>query len=172
MSTHADAIPDEMILAAIDRAVRHRIRKGDATKGSIYTHLAIPSRSGAARHVYTRLRALEEAGAIQRSNRHGLLAWSLTSAGRRRLQRARRAGTARLPESPQHRAWRNARTLAGQEIERFRRELRGRLTHAMQLLEADPPAASDAFFEMAARLQHECRRLGSATYCLREWALC
>jgi hypothetical protein len=170
MSSTTDVIPDELILAAIDRAARHRERPaGYAITGSIYSHLDIPSRSGPARRVRGRLSALEEAGTVQRSTRIGFTVWSLTSAGRGRLTRAQRTGKIELPESPQHREWRNARTLAEQEIERFRRALRDCLTSATRLLDTDPPAGSDAFFEMAERLRDECRRLASATYCLSEW---
>ena len=96
--------------------------------------------------------------------------WELTSAGRRRLQRARRAGSVPpLPESPQHRAWRDARTAAAQEIERFRASLRDRLDEAALLLEADEPPHSDAWFELGEALQRACRRVASASHCLYEW---
>ena len=75
MSTHADAFPDELILAAIDRATRHRPREGAVIKASIYLHLAIPSRSGPARHVHRRLQVLEAAGLVERSRRHSLEVW-------------------------------------------------------------------------------------------------
>lgn len=169
MSTHADAFPDELILAAMDRAARHRPREGAVIKSSIYLHLAIPSRSGPARHVHRRLQALEGAGLVERSRRHSLEVWSLTSAGRRRLQRAQRAGEIELPESPQHEAWRSSRILAEQEIDRCRRELRRGLADALRVLDADPPARSDAFFELAEQLERGCRRVATATYCLYEW---
>jgi hypothetical protein len=57
-----------------------------------------------------------------------------------------------LPESPRHRTWRNARTAAAQEIERFRRNLRDCLDEAARLLDADPPAHSDAWFELGQHL--------------------
>jgi len=169
MSSHAEPIPDELILAAIDRAVRHRGRDSGVPRGLIYMHLAIPSRSGKARHVYRRLPVLEGAGLLIRSRRNGIEVWELTSAGRRRLRAATRADRVVLPESPQHRAWREARTLAGQEIARFRCELDRGLTSAHQALRIEPPAVSDTFFELAQQLHRECRRLGSAIYCLREW---
>jgi hypothetical protein len=75
-----------------------------------------------------------------------------------------------LPESPQHRAWRNARTAAANEIERFARSLGADLDRATRLLEADPPARSDAWFELGERVQRAAWRLASAGYCLREWS--
>jgi hypothetical protein len=77
---------------------------------------------------------------------------------------------AALPESPQHRAWQNARTAAAQEIGRFRESARERLERAARLLEAEPPPRSDAWLELAEELQRACRRVASATYCLYEWA--
>jgi DNA-binding XRE family transcriptional regulator len=75
-----------------------------------------------------------------------------------------------LPESPQHRAWSNARTLAAQEIDRFLQSVRDGIGDATSLLDADPAVTSDAWFELGERLQRDCRRVGSATYCLREWS--
>jgi hypothetical protein len=172
MNTPADVIPDELVLAAIERAERHRARDTPGVPvWAITDHLDIPRRSGLARRVRARLDALEVAGSLERSRRHGVPTWALASAGRRRLQRARRAGNVpALPESPQHRAWRNARTAATQEIERFRPTVRDCLGEAALLLDADPPASSDAWFELGERLQRACRRLGSASYCVDEWA--
>jgi DNA-binding transcriptional ArsR family regulator len=170
MSTKPDSIPDALILAAVARAARHWPRDGEVSKGDIYDHLAIPSRSGPARHVHRRLAALEAAGMVERSRRNGVVVFSLSSVGRRGVERARRSGEVVLPESPQHREWSRARSLAGQEIERFRFEFRTYLLNAIGLLSAEPPAASDAFFELAEPLSFQCRRLGSATYCLDEWA--
>ncbi len=177
MSNHADVIPDELVLAAIDRAGRHHARDGEVIKGSIYAHLAIPSRSGPARHVHKRLAALETAGIVECSHRLGSVVWSLTDAGRRRLQRARRSGTLPvLPESPQHRAWREARTLAEQQIEGFRKDLHDQAESALWLLDSprllgqETPVESDAWFTLGEFLQRACGRLASATHCLSEWA--
>jgi hypothetical protein len=113
---------------------------------------------------------MQEAGSLQRSRRNGIDVWGLTGEGRRRLQRARRTGNVpELPESPQHREWREARATAAQEIERFRQELRDCLARAMLLLDANPPADSDAWFLLGESLRPPCRRLGSAVHCLREW---
>jgi hypothetical protein len=168
----ADAIPDDLILAAIDRAERHR---GSDVSGApiwdIAAHLDIGRRSAAARFVRSRLAALEAAGRLERSRRHGVLVWALTSGGRQRLQRADRAGDVpTLPEAPQHRRWRVARTLATQEIERMREGLRSVVDETVLLLDAHPAASADAWFELSDRLRRVVRTLGSATYCLYEWA--
>jgi hypothetical protein len=170
-TTSEDTVSDVLVLAAVDRAERHSARDTpgvpvwDALK-----HLAIARRSKRARHVRARLDALQAGGLLARSRRHGVPVWALTSTGRRRLARARRTGEPlELPESPQHREWRNARKLAGEEIERFRESLHESLALAGGLLDADPPPHSDAWFELAERLQQGCRQLGAASYCLYEW---
>lgn len=162
---------DELILAAVERAGRHRARDTPAVPvWAILDHLAAPRRSQAARHVRARLGVLHAAGWLESSRSHGVPAWELTGAGRRRLQLARRAEEVpQLPESPQHRAWLGARTAAAQEIERFRASLRERLEEAALLLDADPPPHSDAWFELGEALQRACRRLASASHCLHEW---
>jgi hypothetical protein len=159
------------VVAAVERAAHHRGKLPPAVPvWAILEHLALARRSAAARHVRSRLSALQEAGLLDSSRRHGVATWELTSAGQRRLQRARRSGgLPALPESPQHRAWRNARTSAGQEIDRFRASVREHLDEALLALAADPPPRSDDWFELADALQRSCRRLGSASYCLREW---
>jgi len=153
-------IPDVTVLAAIDRAERHRGRPG-APVWSIFEHLGIPRRS---RRVRAQLRALVQDGSIEQTRKHGVDVWALASTGRRRL---RGAGEVDLPESPQHCRWRNARTLAAQEIERFRATMRDAVTEASVLLDDTP--GSDAWFELAERLHRAARRFGSATYCLHEW---
>jgi hypothetical protein len=168
MST-TPSIPDELVLAAIERAALHSvIDTREVPVWAITAHLHIPRRS---RRVRSQLASLEQAGALERSRRHGIPTWVLTSAGRRRLQRARRTDSLpALPESPQHREWRDARTAAARELGRFERSVSSGLAEAAQLLKADPPASSDAWFALGERLQRACRRLGSASYCLREWA--
>ncbi len=153
-------IPDVTVLAAIDRAERHRGRPG-VPVWLIFEHLGIPRRS---RRVRAQLQALVQDGAIEQRRAHGVDIWALAPSGHRRLQGA---GRVDLPESPQHCQWRNARTLAAQEIERFRTMMCDAITEASALLSDTP--GSDVWFELAGRLQGAAWRLGSATYCLHEW---
>lgn len=170
-SAPAEQPSDELVLAAIDRAARHRARDVAAVPTwAIFAHLAVARRSSAARHVNVRLDVLHAAGWIEPARVHGVACWELTGAGQRHLKRSRRRGeVGELPESPQHQAWRNARTVAAQEIERFRRALRASLGEAERMLDAED-TGSDALFELADRLHGDCRRVASATYCLREWS--
>lgn len=110
-------------------------------------------------------------GSLEPSRRHGVPVWALTSDGRRRLRRADRAGDVPvLSESPQHRQWREARTLAAQEIERMREVVRVAVDETVRLLDARTARSSDAWFELSERLRRAAWRLGSASYCLHEWA--
>jgi hypothetical protein len=169
MSRQTAEVPDVLVLAAIERADRHRARDTHAVPiGAIKDHLGLPLRS---RRVRSHLEALEAAGLLKRSRLYGVNFWGLTSAGRRRLTRARRAGNVpELPESPQHREWREARRAAETHIAEFRDGVSGAAVETFFLLDAGPPIHSDAWFEMAKRLERNLWRLGSATYCLYEWA--
>jgi hypothetical protein len=168
MST-VKAVPDSLVLAAVERAERHsRSDTPGVAVGAIKRHLDVAPRS---RRVPAKLRALEASGALVRSTRHGVVMWALTPSGKRALQRGRRDGTLQaLPESPQHRYWRDARTTAAQEVERFERSMLDGLEDGARLLRADPPASSDGWFALGDRLQRACRRMGSVRYCLHEWA--
>jgi hypothetical protein len=87
--------------------------------------------------------------------------------GKRRLRRVRQVADL-LPESPQHRKWREARALSEQKMESFSERLRATLEEAMLALDG-PPARSDVWFALSRRLALEAWRVGSATHCLREW---
>lgn len=164
-------IPDELVLAAVERAVRHQARPDShAPWWAILEHLDVARRSGAARRVRAQLDALQAAGALERSRRRSVQVWALTTAGRRRLRHAARAGTlAALPESPQHRAWRDAREAAAQHVEGLESDVRDCLGEAQRLLDGGQAVGSDAWFAVAERVGRACRRLASAIYCLREW---
>jgi hypothetical protein len=166
----------------VERAQRHRIPPprlhtgagsdgGGVSLRTIVEHLGGSGlRSALARSVRARLHELEGEGLLERARRHGVEVWSLSGRGRRRLGRDRAAGVdVALAESPQHRAWREARLAAAMEIGRFRARLREQLAAAEALLDTDPPPDSDAWFELAERLRQSARRVGSAWHCLREW---
>jgi len=175
-------VTDALVLAAVDRAVRHQ-RTGAPSAvpvGTIYQHVGVSARSGTARELRARLTALEGT-ALERASRHGIETWTLTRKGKRRLSRLRTNGALPvLPESPQHQAWRQARAHAAERIEEFRIALADAVEHAQELLELPPPTppnqpselpgvCSDDWFELGDRLATACRRLGSAGYCLWEW---
>jgi hypothetical protein len=163
-----EPVSDDMVLAAVERAERHRERKDEGVMMSdIAEHLGFVHGSWTTRRLRPQIEAFIAAGLLVRSRRHGVLIWGLTSSGRRRVARVR--GSVVLPESPQHRVWRHARALAAERIDGLRERVRGVLDDATGVLDADG-VCSDAWFTLAERLELACGQLGSATYCLSEWA--
>jgi hypothetical protein len=165
-----EPVSDELILAALERAQRHREREREGVGWpDVVAHLGFVHGSWTTRRLRPQLDALLSDGALSCSRRHGFVVWAVTGAGHQRLARARRAGkVGELPESPQHRQWREARVAAAERINGFRDELRAVLTEASTLLE-DEVTPSDPWFELGKRLARVSWRLGSAVYCLREW---
>ena len=165
-----DEMPsDELLMAAIERAEIHSGRdEPGVLLANAACHLGLPFHSGTSRRLRPKLAALQSAGLVEPLRRHSLDLWTVTSAGRDRLN-AVRAEIGPLPEAPQHKAWREARAAAGERIAGFRGDVRGALDEAIDLLEADREASSATWFEFADRLHESCGRLASAIHCLREW---
>jgi hypothetical protein len=157
------------VLAALARAELHRgAPEGAVPAWAILAHLGLPRRSRAAREAAGVLAQLRSAGAVRTDRRHGVEVWSVTPAGRALLHNSSPEACA-LPESPQHRAWRGARTLAREEVGRLRSALRESLREAEEMLRGERPQRSEDWFALAGRLQRRAWTLGSATYCLHEW---
>jgi hypothetical protein len=168
--SRVEPVSDAQILAAIDRAEAHdRNQIPDAGRWDIAAHLGFVHNSWTTRQLRPQIDALKSAGRIRDVRRLGLDLIALTSTGRRAVRKARSAGAISLPESPQHRIWRHSRTLAGDRIDGFREALRTSVVELGALLDTGQ-TPSDSWFEFGKRLSAECRRLGSATYCLSEWA--
>lgn len=170
MSSSKDAPTAELVLAAIDRAIMQNVhRREDAPAFAICNHLALSGRSGAWRVARRHLAALEAARDVRQGRRNGIEVWALTEAGVRRLERAARGGELpALPESPQHRLWRDSRRVASQEIDRFRTDMADTLEEAMRLLQ-DAAVSAAAWLELSPRLARAADRLGAVLYCLGEW---
>jgi hypothetical protein len=168
--TTPDVIADDLILAALRRAECHRGYQG-APDWAVLEHLSVSSRSKKARQVRARLTELAQAGFLEKGRKYGIGQWALTAKARKRLGQMPEEVMLSLPESPQHRRWRDARDAAEQDIEGFYLGLRDSVDAAADLLSMPMPPgpSSDAWFEVGERLHRACRRLGSATYCLHEW---
>jgi len=167
----AHPVSDALVLAAAERAERHKPRGGPGVMlGDVFAHMGFIYNGAATRQLRPRLDGLLSAGALEQTRRHGIKLWVLTSTGRRRLAQARRKGeAAELPESPQHRKWRHSRTTAGEQIEGYREELRALIDEAGALLGAGTQAHSDWWFCLAKRLPVPATNIGAAIYCLMEW---
>jgi hypothetical protein len=167
----AHPVSDALVLAAAERAERHRPRGGPGVMlGDVFAHMGFLYNGAATRQLRPRLDVLLSAGALEQTRRHGIKLWTLTGKGRRRLAQARSKGeAAELPESPQHRKWRYSRTTAGEQIEGYREELRALIDEAGALLDAGMQAHSDSWFCLAKRLPVLATNIGAAIYCLMEW---
>lgn len=167
--SRVEPVSDAQILAAIDRAEVHdRNQRPDAGRWEVAAHLGFVHNSWTTRRLRPQIDALRSAGRIRNVRRCGIDLVALTAAGRRALGKARVAGQVFLPESPQHRSWRHSRTMAADRIDGFREALQTSMAEVGALIDSEP-ASSEAWFEVGKRLSAECRRLGSATYCLFEW---
>ncbi len=170
--TPAEMPSEDLVLAAIERAYRHRTNQQNpgVLLADVKAHLGLP-RSGAAT---LRLRpiwqALDDARLIEQFRSQGSLVWNLTPAGHRRLIAATKTSDLSLPESPQHRRWKTARTEAAQLIDTLREDLRAALADATRLFDNDCEATSNAWYQLGERVNNAAARLASATHCLNEWA--
>ncbi len=162
-----EPVSDAVVLAAIDRAECHGGGRGEGARMSnVAEHLGFVHGPWTARGLRPQLDALIEAGALEPVKRQGMVWWVLTGRGRRRAARVRR--TVVLPESPQHRAWRQTSRKAVERIDGLREDARRAVQDAGRLLDAGE-ADSEALFLLAVRLGEALQYLGSATYCAREW---
>lgn len=162
-----EPVSDEIVLAAVERAERHRERAGEGVMMSdIAEHLGFVHGSWTTRRLRPQIEALIAADLLVRSRRHGVVVWGLTSSGRGRVEQT--SGAVGLPESPQHRVWRHARALAAERIDAVSEQASGVLDEAVDALDSEG-VRSDAWFALAERLQSACWDLGSVTYCLSEW---
>lgn len=170
MRSNPEVPSAELVLAAIDRAVRQSVRPvTDVSASFIADHLALSRRSGAWRQALRVLRELEAVGDVQQRRRLSVTVWGLTAAGQERLSRVVRDGHGpSLPESPQLRRWRDSRRLAVQDADRVRAELSAALEDGLQLLN-DAATSSDAWLALSSRLSRAADRVGAVAYCLAEW---
>jgi Helix-turn-helix domain len=168
-----EPVSEEVVLAAVERAERHWPGEGKrrgATRREIAEHLGFVHGAWTTRKLRPELDALVTAGLLETLRRHGGTLWAPSKAGRRRLASLRRSGKElELPESPQHRAWRTARTSAANRIDEFCTELGRDLDDASALLARHRHVGSDAWLELRDRLSHDCWCVASALHCLYEW---
>ncbi len=165
-----EPVSDELLLAAVERAQRHSGPEGESKGVSlrrVADHLAFVHNAWTSRHLRPRLEDLVADGLLSSGRLRSKAVWSLSDAGRLRLDHLKRSGRVELPESPQHREWRHARADAEERVGELRRELQAAVAEAGG--HDVERTASDAWFELGERLERTCRNLGGATYCLREW---
>jgi hypothetical protein len=158
-----DAIPDEKVLAAVCRAQLHMQISEGAPLPRIKQHLGLRHTGWTTQQLRPQIDALVAAGLLTHVWRRSRDWWKVTPPGKRRA-----APFSELPESPQHSAWRRARVLAEQEIERVWTRALGCVEKAEDALNDSKPTAS-AYRALGDRLKVAFEDLASATYCLNEW---
>jgi hypothetical protein len=166
MNPPLDAVSQALVLAAVERALRHNPGMDGVPVWTILSHLDLTRRSARARRVKDLLSQLSVDGLLVSLRRHGVPVWKLSEVGRGSLQAA---GPQMLSESPQYRRWREAHTRAEQELESLRIEMGDVMLETFFMLGPSERPSSDAWFDLAVRLKRAARRVGSATHCLYEW---
>jgi hypothetical protein len=169
-----------LLLAATDRAVRHQARPhhgapawpgrdvSTAPAFLISEHLGYSPGTTLRRRLRNGLDELTRDGLLEARREAGRPAWCLTEKGKKRLAHCRRRAWDELPESPQHRRWREAHETAAQQIEALNACASCALEAAATLLEGDTQDSAE-LAEMGDRLRDVFRRLAAASYCLFEW---
>ena len=141
-----EPVSDDVVLAALERAERHRERDGEGVMmNDIAEHLGFVHGSWTTRRLRPQIEAFITAGLLVRSRPHGVVIWGLTASGRRRVECV--GGSVVLPESPQHRVWRHAQTLAAESVDRLWEQARGVLEEATKGLDSDG-MHSDALLDL------------------------
>lgn len=164
-----EEITDGLILAALERAER-QTGSSKVWLRVFVEHLGLEPTAPTSRRLRPDLGYLCHVGLLRRGEAKGREHWSLTAEGREELARSRAAGVVRdLPESPQHRAWREARMRARAELPAFRQLVHAVLEEARELSAGYEHGASAECFELAERLCSALWLLGSATHCMAEW---
>ena len=162
-------VPDGLIMAAIARGECHE-RSPEVWVCVVAEHLGCKPTAKTAAALHPRLEDLRRDGWLNRSEKQDREYWSLTGAGRDELTKRREEGAVgKLPESPQHRAWRKARMGAALRIDGFKSAVGDALEAADGVLTRYGEPASAVWFSLAERLSAAAWRLGSADHCLYEW---
>jgi hypothetical protein len=162
---------DDVVLAATERAVRHGTTdESGRPKGALWQDILDHLGHGTADCptiplIIDPTNRLKAAGLIQTTGRH----WTLTATGEAHLATASKAGAVALPESPQHRRWREARESAFAQIDDLFDDLLAEMESTADLFDCDLEPHSDDWFRAAERLRTATWSAASATHCLYEW---
>lgn len=163
------ALTEVLVLAAIERAERHRHpeREPGIPLYAIKEHLGLDLGGWSTRRLRPQLERLEHDRQIQRRRLHGHPVWQLTKKGQKHL--ATSGTSPELPEAPQHRRWREAREAAKREIGPLLTETSLLVAEAAELTQTGRSSPSDAWVNLGRRLGNAFAWVGSARYCLTEW---
>jgi DNA-binding PadR family transcriptional regulator len=170
-------ISDERLLLAIGRAWDHtHPDRGRLHRRDIAEHLGFIHNGNTTRRLRPQLLGLEKQGVLEAIRYQGADYWRLTKKGSRRVAALRRAGDQEpLPESPQHREWRRARSLVNEHLAEIIESLNADLEAAIavrrtpinELAQSEP--TSTQIRGLGKRLKWNFDRLATGVYCLFEW---
>lgn len=173
------AIAHELtLLAAIERAEWQVVLPGErkgTRRNEVVAHLGLDWHSGNARRLKVQLEALEAEGCveIERKIPHRSIV-ALTPGGHDRLQLARRQKVAEampesLPESPQHRNWREARAVAEEKEDEIRSRATDVVQYALTALLKPEADGAEELMAIGDRLHRVFWRFASVVYVRQEW---
>jgi hypothetical protein len=162
-------VSDGFILAAAERAECHE-QAEEVWVNVLIEHLGFRPEPATNASLFPQLESLRRTGLLTSIEKRGEPFWGLTDTGRGMLADFSGAGeVGDLPESPQHRAWRQARVKAAIQIDGLREEL-DQAVAAIDRIHFLPPLRAKELFALSERLRWALWRFASATYCLTEWA--
>lgn len=165
-------LEEAFVLAAVDRGQRHSPWADRGVPLWVVTdHLGLGRGSGPSQRVRPVLdRLTRERGWLELHVQHDRPNWTVTADGSYMLTQAFPDGADdHLPESPQHKEWREARNLAGRVMPKLRAELSARLDEVHELVGRKRTPTSDEWLALVHPLGEAVRRVGFATYCLHQW---
>ncbi len=166
-------VSETEVLAAAARAELHRIRRKGPYIGDIANHLGWRY-SGAAtvrlRPHLTRLVAAGDLASVEppRYKRRGQI-WTTTARGRRRLTSSE---PVELPESPQHRRWRQDRDVAAWALDGVRARAAAVMDEAYELLTAEKghrPLTDSDVYRLIRRFEARFKALALAIRMCERW---
>lgn len=168
-----------MLLAAMERAECQVVLPGErkgARRQEVVEHLGFDWHSGTARRLKGQLEALRAEGCVEIEEEipHRSIV-ALTPRGHDRLQLARRqkvpeAMPEALPESPQHREWREARAAAEEREDEIRSLATDAVQEAQTALLKPEADSADELMAIGDRLHRVFWRFASVVYVRQEWA--
>lgn len=165
-------VSDDGVLAAVSRA--ERLEKSWVTVSEIAGHLGWRYSGGATVRLRPPLERLVASGLLESTDppRRKIRSkeWSTTAAGRRHLASA---DPVRLPESPQHRRWRQDRDVAAWAMDGVRAEAREVVDRAYDLLwdrRVEDPITEEEVWRLVRRFEAAMGDFALATRMCDGWA--
>jgi len=160
-SPRTQPLTADVVLAALARALHSGpIVDGGVWLSEVSEHLGLSWHGATSRRLQPIMTQLVDRGLVRHSNKGSI--WALTDTGYRQAQRV----TVLLPESPQHRLWRQACELATEHHPRMRQRFITAVKAACDLINAEEPAAPSSWIDCKHELEHACEALAQVAYIL------